>query len=110
VDQTSADATHILQADNNTIDAWLKGLWDRARKASELIGRLREEKGELQTRVASLEEEVLRMKQELANKEEMVRALSREQGDDRGSTLLNGEREQLSAKVKELLTKLDEYL
>ncbi len=110
MDQNPADAAHILQADNNVIDAWLKGLWDRARKAAELIAQLRVERGELQTRVASLEEELLRVKSELAEKEEVVRTLSSEKSDAGDSPLLNGEREQLSARIKELLAKLNEYI
>ncbi len=110
MDQNPADAAHILQADNNVIDAWLKGLWDRARKAAELIAQLRVEKGELQTRVASLEEELLRVKSELAEKEEVVRTLSNEKSDTGDSPLLNGEREQLSSRIKELLAKLNEYI
>ncbi len=61
MDQNSAEATHILQGDTKAIDAWLKGLWDRAKKAAELISRLREEKAELQARVVSLEEELVQV-------------------------------------------------
>lgn len=111
MDQNTAEVTHIPQADNRAIEVWLKGLWDRAKKAAELISRLREEKAELQTRVASMEEELARVRQELTKDEEMIRTLSagrREEADH--SVFSNGEKEQLSAKVRDLLSKLDGYV
>ena len=111
MDQNTAEVTHIPQADTKAIEVWLKSLWDRAKKAAELISRLREEKAELQTMVASMEEELIRLKQEFAKGEEMFRTLSagRSEGADH-SVFSNGEREQLSAKVRDLLAKLDGYV
>lgn len=111
MDQNTAEVTHIPQADTRAIEVWLKSLWDRAKKAAELISRLREEKAELQTRVASMEEELARVRQELTKDEEMIRTLSagrREEADH--SVFSNGEKEQLSAKVRDLLSKLDGYV
>jgi chromosome segregation ATPase len=110
VDQNLAEASHVLQGDTKAIDAWLKGLWDRAKKAAEVISRLREEKAELQTRVSTLEAELLRVKDELQKNEETLRAVSSEPSGTDHSLLSNGEREQLSAKVKDLLAKLEAYI
>jgi predicted nucleic acid-binding Zn-ribbon protein len=110
VDQTSAEATHILQGDAKALDAWLKSLWDRVKKAGELISRLREEKAGLQVRVASLEEEVSRLKNELAKNEDLVRSFSAERTEGNRPLLSNGERELLSARVKDLMAKLDAYI
>ncbi|HCV42638.1 MAG TPA: hypothetical protein DGH68_04070 [Bacteroidetes bacterium] len=110
VEQNLAETTQTPQGDTKVIDAWLKNLWDRAKKAAELIARLRAEKAELQARLASIEEELARVKQDLSKHEEMVRSLSAEQHEEDNSFLSNGEREELSARVKDLLTKLDGYV
>lgn len=110
MDQNSAETSHILQSDTKAIDAWLKSLWDRAKKAAELIARLREEKKDLQARVSSLESELLQVRNELAKNEELIRSLSTDRDDAGRSGVLNGEQDQLGARVKVLLAKLDEYL
>lgn len=111
MDQNTAEVAHVPQSDTKAIDTWLKSLWDRAKKAAELISRLREEKAELQGRVASMEEELMRLKQELSKDEEMIRTLSPGPGEGPDHAFFsNGEKEQLSAKVKDLLTRLDGYV
>lgn len=110
VDQTSAEIAHVPLGEAKAIDAWLKGLWDRAKKAAELIARLREEKVDLQTKVAFLEEELSRVKNELARNEDLVRSFSTERSEGSQPLLSNGEREMLSAKVKDLMAKLDAYI
>lgn len=110
MDQNLAEASHVLQGDTKAIDAWLKGLWDRAKKAAEVISRLREEKAELQSRVNVLETELARVKDELEKNEAALRTVSSDQPSTDHSLLSNGEREQLSAKVKDLLAKLEGYI
>ena len=110
MDQNLAEASHVLQGDTKAIDAWLKGLWDRAKKAAEVISRLREEKAELQSRVNVLETELARVKDELEKNEAALRTVSSDQPSTDNSLLSNGEREQLSAKVKDLLAKLEGYI
>lgn len=110
MDQNLAEAPHVLQGDTKAIDVWLKGLWDRAKKAAEVIARLREEKAELQARVNSLEEELSRLRSDLGKSEEMLRTVASDQNGTDETFLSNGEREQLSAKVKDLLAKLEAYI
>lgn len=105
-----AETTHSPQGDTKAIDAWLKNLWDRAKKAAELIALLRTEKAELQARVALMEEELARLKRELTKQEEVVRAFSTEHHEGDHPFLANGEREELSARIKDLLTRLDGYV
>jgi len=111
VDQNTAGVTHIPQVETRALDTWLKTLWDRAKKASELISHLREENAQLQTRVASMEEELSHLRQELAKGEEMIRTLSAERSKEADRSIFaNGESERLSAKVRDLLAKLDGYV
>ncbi len=108
MDQNPAETKQILQTDVSAVDAWLKNLWDRAKKAAEIIIRLREERAELQARVTSMEAELAQLKQQLAQQAEAMRSAPAEKGDH--SFLSNGERDLLTTKVKELLTKLDGYV
>jgi predicted nucleic acid-binding Zn-ribbon protein len=110
VEENTAESTPLLQTDVKTIEVWLKGLWDRARKASELITRLRDERAELHGRVAMLEQDLARVKDELSKQQELVQSLSSDHKQEERSILANGEREVLSSKVRELLAKLDEYI
>jgi hypothetical protein len=55
-----------------------------------------------------LEEEVSRLKNEVAKNQELVRSFSTEHSA--GQILSNGEREILSARVRELMAKLDAYI
>jgi predicted nucleic acid-binding Zn-ribbon protein len=110
VDQNAADAKPIPQIDVIAMDAWLKNVWDRAKKTAELIARLREEKAELQTRVSEMEQEMAQVRGELARCQEIVRSIPSTPAEGDHSFLSNGEREQLKAKVMDLLTKLDGYV
>lgn len=110
MDQTSTESTHILQGDTKAVDALLKNLWDRTKKAAEMISRLREEKAELQARVASMEGEFSRLKQDVVKNEDMIRSLSAERAEGNHSFVSNGERELISARVKDLLARLDGYV
>jgi predicted nucleic acid-binding Zn-ribbon protein len=96
----------------NTLDASLSGLWERARSAVELIGRLREEKRALEERVRDLEHKVLTVQQQFRDVQEQLKAQPHQQVDqDAPQPLLsNGEREALKGRVKEILAKLDAYL
>ena len=110
MEHNSADTTQVLHADAKAIDAWLKSLWDKVKKAAELISQLREEKAELQARVASLESDLARIRQQLSKDEDLIQTLSAERGDARQQVFTNGEREQLSVRVRDLLAKLDPYI
>lgn len=110
MDQNSAEAKPIPQTDAMAVDAWLKNVWDRARKTAELIARLREEKTELQARVSAMEQEMAQVKGELAKCQEIVRSIPSMPAEGDHSFLSNGEREQLKARVMDLLTKLDGYV
>jgi len=108
VENNPAETKHGVQTDVSGVDLWLKNAWDRAKRAADTIARLREEKAQLEAKVTSLEEEVVRLKEVLAKSEEAVKSIPTVQGDH--SFLSNGEREQLSVRVKELLAKLDGYV
>lgn len=113
MDQNSPEVGAPSSGDLRTIEVSLKGLWDRTRRAAELITELRGEKRVLLSRVEELERHVAMLQQELAKKEQLLRKVTAESGTaaaTRATLLANGEREALAQRVKELLAKLEAYL
>lgn len=93
------------------VEESVKALWERAKQAGELIARLREEKQAMQTENASLQQQVAQLRKELAAKDQQVQqAAATVAGSMNAAKLSNGDREQLTAKVKELLARIDAYL
>lgn len=95
------------------IEESIKALWEKAKQAGELILRLREEKQALQTQIESLHQEVAKLRMELTAKDQQVQKLITAQASNETKStanISNGEREQLTAKVKELLARIDAYL
>lgn len=93
------------------IEESLKVLWEKVRRAGDLISQLREEKQALQAQVTLLQQEVAKLRAELATKEQLLqRATAGAQEMKAAALISNGERAQLAAKVKELLARIDAYL
>lgn len=93
----------------SSIEAQLKTLWEKAQQAGAVITRLREEKHVLQARVEELEREVAKLRAEIALKERQIQTMTVTELKAT-SVVSNGEKEQLTAKVKELLARIDAYL
>jgi chromosome segregation ATPase len=113
VDQHSSDITPLTALEAKSLEASLKALWDRTKRAGELIAQLRDERSALQRRLDGLEHEVTQLRDELSQKDELIKKVSseplRQSGKD-GVALLDGERQQLEARVRELLAKIEGYL
>jgi len=113
VDQQSADVGTPGYGDVRALESNLKALWERARRAAELITELRGEKRVLHQRVEELETELIQVRQDLARKEQLIKRMTAEAGEAapaKGSVLSNGERDATVAKIKDLLAKLEAYL
>lgn len=97
----------------SSIESQIKLLWEKAQEAGVLIARLREEKKALQADNEQLEREVTKLRSDIVAREAQVQKLTTAQSapEPRSTaTISNGEREQLTAKVKELLARIDAYL
>lgn len=93
------------------IEESVKALWEKAKLAGEMIARLREEGLALTSENARLKQELVNLQSELAAKDQHIRKLATAAGDSKSSSgMSNGEREQITAKVKELLARIDAYL
>lgn len=109
----SADVSVAPPAETNTIEVALKALWDKVRRAAEVIARLRVENSQLQSTVARMQQETLQLKEDLGVREQEIKKLSAEKVEiqsARSSAFPNGEQEALSVRVKELLGKIESYL
>ena len=109
----SADVSVGSPAEAHTLDLTLKSLWDKVRRAAEVIARLRVENSQLQSTVGRMQQELSQQKEDLIKREQEIRKLSAEKTEiqsARTSGFSNGEREALSARVKELLGKIESYL
>jgi TolA-binding protein len=107
-----AGRVDIHGSDPNTLDASLTAMWERARRAVELIGQLREEKRVLQERVRELEGKIQTVQQQYRDVQEQLKAQPHQQVDQDAapSLLSNGEREALKGRVRDILAKLEAYL
>ena len=95
------------------IETSLKELWEKAKQAGELITRLREEKLALLSENEDLERNIAKLRSELLAKDQQAQQLAAAHTvrESQSTTVVsNGEREQLTAKVRELLARIDAYL
>jgi predicted nucleic acid-binding Zn-ribbon protein len=106
VEPQTVDAAAITPGDSKSVETGLKSLWESVRRAAETIARLRDEKRELLMMVERMEKELLQLRQAVAQ----FRRQEAEGASAAGVAGTAGERDQLAARVKELIAKLDAYL
>ncbi|MEO8166907.1 MAG: hypothetical protein ABI623_01580 [bacterium] len=100
----------------SSIESQLKLLWEKAQEAGVLIARLREEKKALESDNEQIGQEVAKLRSDLAAREAQLQKLTTAHSESAGATsksasvISNGERDQLTSKVKELLARIDAYL
>ena len=101
-------------ADVRAVEHALKGLWERVRRAGDIIQQLREERRALLSQVEQLRGDVQNLQEDLARKDQLLRKAQSERAVPATAadtvSLSNGDREAMARKVKELLQKLDAYL
>jgi chromosome segregation ATPase len=113
LDQHSSDISSALYGDTKAVETSLRALWERAKLAAETIAELREIKKTLQAKVEELEQELRGLQQEALHKEALIekQASELEQTSSKETAvILNGEREELAVRVKNLLARLEAYL
>jgi chromosome segregation ATPase len=99
----------------NSLEAALKQLWERAYAASTAISSLREEKHAIQLKANELEARMLQMQTELSAKDAEIDRLRKEFDAIQATSASNGnlskeERVQLQMKVKAILDKINSHL
>ncbi len=104
--------TSLLQGDARAIENGLKALWERARRAAEVIVQLREEKRMLQARIEQLERELHEVRRDLSAQEQLKGSApgNGDAGAERAGGFAHDEKEILAGRVRELLSRLAAYL
>jgi len=110
VEDSTGDTTSAGTADVRSVENALKALWERVRRAGDLIQQLREERQALLVQVEQFRTEVQHLQKELARKEQALATTARSGAGDEARVFGNGEREALAKKVKDLLARIDAYL
>jgi hypothetical protein len=110
VENSTGTTPSTASGDVRSVENALKALWERVRRAGDLIQQLREERQALLTQVEQLRAEVQHLQNELARKEHLLGSMPPTPDGVAARTFANGEREALVQKVKDLLARIDAYL
>lgn len=113
MEQQQTETGTGLANDLRPIETGLKALWERARKTSEVIHTLREERKLLLAKVDDLLRENQRLQQDVVRKDQLLKSVTasaQEVAAKKTGIFPDGEREVMVARVKTLLAKLDSYL
>lgn len=112
MDQQPIDNAIANTSDMKTVESALKALWEKSKRAADLITQLREEKHSLEAQLAAVQSEVDRLTVTVSGKDERIKELEAAGtlSEGRDTVFSNGELEVLTTKVKELLARIDAYL
>jgi chromosome segregation ATPase len=110
VDNSTGTTPSTASGDVRSVENALKALWERVRRAGDLIQQLREERQALHTQVEQLRTEVQHLQGELSRKEQILGSMPQPSDGTAARAFGNGEREVLVQKVKDLLARIDAYL
>jgi len=105
-DPQSVEVTAVPTAGEKSLESSVRSLWEAARRAAEIIARLREEKRDLQSQLSKLEKEIMLLRQENGH----LKKAGADRSANGGSIATQAERDRLAARVRELIAKLDAYL
>lgn len=98
--------------DSRGLEGVFRTLWERVKKAAELIEHLKEENRTLRSNTAQLEEQLSNLKNELMTKEGALREMNEErlQVLSSGDSLFSEqEREALKQKIRELIASINSH-
>lgn len=107
---SQSESIGALNGDAKSVEEGLQALWTVVRKAGEELHRLRQENLDLHGQLHSREAEITDIRKEVHAQQELLRKIQEQQQKAEANVSLNGDRQMLTARVKELLAKLDAYL
>lgn len=102
-------------SDNASVEVALKHLWEKIRIATELISQLREQNELYRTQKEGFEQEVIRLRNALAQKDQELKQLKANHSALTNSIggnniLTSEEKEALKARIKELIARINSHL
>jgi predicted RNase H-like nuclease (RuvC/YqgF family) len=107
VDPQPAQAATGIPEELSSVESGLRALWESAHRAAETLSRLREEKRELQGTVGRMEKEITLLKAEVAA---LKQKITEHGGNGKESPGVSGKNEELLARARDIIAKLDAYL
>ena len=108
-----AEQTAGISKGSGALESALNRIWEKARRASEVIVRLRDDNRALQKRVAELEAELANVKEGFGAKSEEINKLSKEFSlleSSNNDAFSREEKEELKNKIQELIHKINSHL
>jgi chromosome segregation ATPase len=104
--------TSSLTADVQDLEATLRILWEKSKKAAETIRSLREENAALQERIGKLDMKILQLGTELRGKDDEMKQLVAELQSNNGGigNFSDAEKEEFKQKIILLLNKINSHL
>ena len=99
--------------ESKILEVVFKTLWDKVKRAAELIEQFREENKNLKANIENLEAQVSSLQKELNQKEETLREIKEQsiQEMSRNNSLLTEEeKEAFKARIKDLVVKINSHL
>jgi chromosome segregation ATPase len=114
LNQRVAEPELTVLREQNSIEDYLKTLWDRVHVAGEMIRELRGEKLELHSRIDALERELNAAREEMLQREQELKRLRAERAQLLSSTGNTGftdeERAALRGKIHDIISKINSHL
>ncbi len=114
MNQRIAEPEISITGEQNSVEDYLKTLWDRVRTAGEMIRELRGEKERLGSRVSELERDLSSLRSEILERDQELKRLRAERAhllSANGNTgFTEEERESLRAKIHEIISKINSHL
>ncbi len=109
-----AEVEFATAGDIGTLDGTLKTMWEKARAASDLIGKLQSDKLELLGKVRDLEKGISSLRLDLSAKEQELKRLRAEHAvflnNDGKNVFSEEEKEILKSRIKEIIAKINSHL
>jgi len=99
--------------DSKGLEGAFRTLWDRVRKAAELIEHLKAENSALRSKTTQLEQRVADLKTELGEKVEALRVVTEHQQEvlSHGNNLFSeSEKEAVKSRIRELIGRINSHL
>jgi predicted RNase H-like nuclease (RuvC/YqgF family) len=114
VNHRQAETEINMIKDEGAVETALKAFWDKARAASELITRLRDELRALGERTERQERELLDLHADILGKDQELKRLRAEHAQlvksDGKEFFTDEEKESLKNRIRELLAKINSHL
>ena len=114
MNQRQAEPDIAVAKDHYNLDESLKSFWEKVQLAAQIIRRLREDRKILDVRVNELEQQVESLRSEVVTRDHELKRLRSEHAhllnSNGDSGFTQEEKENIKAKIRDLISKINSYL